>query len=331
MRARAATVGTDIDRANPIGEPAGDNVTNRFLDLLTSDRGRPVVVAHRGASALAPENTLEAARLGWQAGADAWELDVQLTRDGVAVVVHDETLVRTTDVAARFAGDARSACGFRVLDFDWRDLQTLDAGSWFVEVLPEPREEGIVDRQGSIRIPTLAEALRLTADLNWLVNIEIKSFPESPPGLVEAVLDVITQTGTADRVLLSSFDHRDLTQVAELLPRCYPGLGLVPRGVLTANPLVQPHRYVRELVGAQTYHVSTQCLGADSIEYRCRATAAALCGADIDGLKSYGIPILVYTVNDGARAGLAEHLAEIGVDGLFSDDPATILSRFRSS
>jgi glycerophosphoryl diester phosphodiesterase len=318
-------------------------VTNRFLALLRSDCGRPLVVAHRGASALAPENTLEAARLGWQAGADAWELDVQLTRDGVAVVVHDETLVRTTDVAARFAGDARSACGFRVLDFDWCEILTLDAGSWFHDMSPAPRsatgfgssgiiipEESTLDRVALIRIPTLVEALRLTADLDWLVNVEIKSFPESPPGLVEAVLNAIEQTGTADRVLLSSFDHQDLRHVAEWLPLVYPGIGFMPRGVLTANPLVQPHRYVRELVGAQTYHVSAQCLGADSVEYRFRRSAAALRGREIEGVKSYGIPILVYTVNDSARGGLAEHLAELGVDGLFSDDPASILTLFGS-
>jgi glycerophosphoryl diester phosphodiesterase len=324
-------VGTDSDRSNLVGEPVGDDVTNRFLDPLTSNRGRPLVVAHRGASAHAPENTLEAARLGWEAGADAWELDVQLTRDGVAVVVHDETLTRTTDVAAQFRGDERCARGFRVLDFDWCEIRTLDAGSWFHEVPRAPREEGAFDRPNLIRIPTLAQALRLTADLNWLVNVEIKSFPESPTGLVEVVLNAIEQTGTADRVLLSSFDHHDLRHVAELLPRAYPGLGFVPRGVLTANPLLQPHRYVRELVGAQTYHISAQCLGADSVEYRRRPSPATLRGGDIDGLKSYGIPILVYTVNDGARGGLAEHLAELGVDGLFSDDPARILSLFRSS
>jgi glycerophosphoryl diester phosphodiesterase len=189
----------------------------------------------------------------------------------------------------------------------------------------------MLDRAGQVRIPTLAEALSLTADLDWLVNVEIKSFPESPPELVEAVLNAIEQTGTADRVLLSSFDHRDLRYVAELLPGSYPGLGFVPRGVLTANPLVQPHRYVRELVGAQTYHISAECLGADSVEYRRRASAEALRGEEIEGLKSYGIPILVYTVNDGARGGLAEHLAELGVDSLFSDDPASILSLFGSA
>ena len=70
--------------------------------------------------------------LGWEAGAEAWELDVQITRDGVAVVFHDETLSRTTDVADRFGGDPRGQDGFRLAEFDWCEIASLDAGSWFV-------------------------------------------------------------------------------------------------------------------------------------------------------------------------------------------------------
>ena len=84
---------------------------NRFLTLLKARGPDPVIVAHRGDSFRAPENTLEAARLAWQAGADAWELDVQLTRDGVPIVLHDESLLRTTDVATRFKDDPRATDG----------------------------------------------------------------------------------------------------------------------------------------------------------------------------------------------------------------------------
>src|SRR3984957_6809237 len=112
---------------------------NRFLDLLKSSRNHPVVVAHRGDSFHAPENTLEAARLAQQAGADAWELDVQLTRDGVPVVLHDESLLRTTDVATRFKDDPGGRAGFRVSDFDFEEIRSLDAGSWFVAADGGPR------------------------------------------------------------------------------------------------------------------------------------------------------------------------------------------------
>ena len=105
---------------------------NRFLALLRARGADPVIVAHRGDSIRAPENTLEAGRLAWQAGAAAWEIDVQLTRDNVPVVLHDESLLRTTDVAARFPDDPRGRAGFRVGDFDYDEIRKLDAGSWFV-------------------------------------------------------------------------------------------------------------------------------------------------------------------------------------------------------
>jgi glycerophosphoryl diester phosphodiesterase len=216
---------------------------NRFLSLLRTPRASPVVIAHRGDSSHAPENTLEAASLGREAGAVAWEFDVQLTRDGVPVLLHDESLLRTTDVARRFAGDPRGRDGFRISDFDLDEIATLDAGSWFVADGGGPRsarEFGNIDRldpadlahfrSGSVRIPTLEDALIFTREQGWLANVEIKSFPDRPPGLVRRILDLISETGTADRILLSSFDHDDVV-AARRDDRRY-GLG-----VLLATPI----------------------------------------------------------------------------------------------
>ena len=312
-----------------------------FLDLLRSRDRLPLVLAHRGDSIHAPENTLEAAMLGWEAGAEAWELDVQLTRDGVAVVFHDETLSRTTDVADRFGGDSRGRDGFRLVDFDWCEIASLDAGSWFVADPATERSAaafGTLEnmdgsrrahyRSGRVRVPTLADALMLTADRDWLVNVEIKSFPGNPPGIVEAVLEAITRTGTASRVLLSSFDHRDIARIPCLIPPTRRNLLGIPRGILVATPLFRPHAYLAEIVGAQTFHASANCLGSESIGYRQRRTAEALWSDGIAELRSREVPILVYTVNDHQPGGLADHLAELGVDGLFTDDPVGMRSRF---
>ena len=110
-------------------------MANRFMDLLKSKRRAPVVVAHRGDSFHAPENTLEAGRATREAGAPAWEIDVQLTRDGVPVLLHDESLKRTTDVASKFAGDPRGKAGWYVFDFDWREVESLDADAPAVPAL----------------------------------------------------------------------------------------------------------------------------------------------------------------------------------------------------
>jgi len=299
------------------------------------------VLAHRGDSFHAPENTLEAAMLAWEAGAEAWELDVQLTRDDVAVVFHDETLSRTTDVAARYHGDPRSRDGFRVADFDWCEIAALDAGSWFVADAAGERSAaafGTLEnldgarkaryQSGRVRVATLADALKLTADCDWLVNVEIKSFPGNPPGIVEAVLEAIARTGTASRVLLSSFDHRLIARIPRLVPPARQTLLDIPRGILVATPLFRTHAYLTEIVAAQTFHASAQCFGSGSIGYRHLRTAEALWSDDMAELRSRGIPVLVYTVNDHQPGGLADHLAELGVAGLFTDDPVGMRALF---
>jgi len=307
---------------------------NRFRDWFRSRRQGPLIVAHRGDSSHAPENTLEAGRCGHEAGAEAWEIDVQLSRDGVPVVIHDESLLRTTDVARRFAADPRAASGFFVSDFDLEEILMLDAGAWFLEPGGGPRSAagfGTIARldaevrercaSGAIRIPTLDEALRLTSRLDWMVNVELKSFPNTNPAVLDAVLSDIDTTETADRVLISSFDHADIARAAHLRPD-------IATGVLAATPLARPEAYVRELVGADFFHPSTAVLGADADAYRRRPSPWALRASDLMALRERGIPVLVYTVNDARRGGLAAHLVEAGVAGLFGDDPGRLRALF---
>jgi glycerophosphoryl diester phosphodiesterase len=305
---------------------------NRFLALLRLPTDGLLIVAHRGDSFHAPENTLEAAHLGRESGAEAWELDVQSTRDGVPVVFHDESLLRTTDVAVRFAGDARGRDGFRISDFDFDEIRTLDAGSWFVEDRGGPRSArdfGTLDRldpariahfrSGAVLVPTLEEALIFTREHDWLVNVEIKSFPDHPPGLVERVLEVIAATGTADRVLISSFDHTDLVE-AEQEGRRYA------LGILLATPIHRLPDYAIDSVHADTVHLSTEVLGAESLAYRRARNAGSLRHDVVAALEARGLPTLVYTVNHQAGGELGRHLAEIGVAGLFTDDPRGLKS-----
>jgi glycerophosphoryl diester phosphodiesterase len=303
---------------------------NRFLALLQAPRERSLIVAHRGDSFHAPENTLEAARLAQEAGADAWEFDVQLTRDGVPIVIHDESLLRTTDVAIRFAGDPRGRDGFRVSDFDLEEIRKLDAGSWFVTGgggYRSARDFGTLDqlepaavehlRSGSVRVPTLEEALIFTREQDWLANVEVKSFPDHPAGLVDQALKVIDATGTADRALISSFDHDDI--VAARRDGRSHGLG-----ILLVTPIHRLPEYTVDTVGADTVHVSTEILGAESVAYRRNRGAQSLRRDIITALEERGIPILVYTVNHQADGKLARHLVEIGAAGLFTDDPKGI-------
>lgn len=300
------------------------------------DPARPWVIAHRGDSAHAPENTLEAAQLGWEAGAAAWELDVRLTRDGVPVVLHDETLRRTTDAPRRFAGDPRAAAGFLVADFDLGEIQALDAGGWFLDPAPgldpehPPRTAagfGSLERldprrrawyaAGRVRVPSLAQALALTAELDWLVNVELKSSFTGDPALVDAALAEVDRAGAAGRAWISSFDHADVARVARLRPE-------IGTGILTSTPLNRPSWYVRDGVGASAYHCAARALGAETAAGRRGPSAGALRTRDLDALRVAGIPVFVFTVNDARPGGLADRLAEAGTAGLFTDDPGAL-------
>lgn len=152
---------------------------------------RPQVVAHRGASGEAPENTLTAFRRALEMGVDAVELDVHLCADGEAVVIHDFLVDRTTDAKGL------------VNDLPLDALRRLDAGRWFGEEF------------AGERIPTLAEALELLRPVR--VVIEIKNGPIFYPGIAERVADLVRETGHR-AVTVSSFDHPVLLEVKAHAP-----------------------------------------------------------------------------------------------------------------
>lgn len=310
-----------------------DRAGNRFR---TSPRPRPWVIAHRGDSFHAPENTLEAAKRAWDVGADAWELDVRLTRDGVPIVIHDQSLVRTTNVAQEFAGDPRAASDFLVNAFDLAEIRTLDAGRWFLDPAGAPRTAAAFgtleqlsagDRawyaSGEVKVPTLADALLLTCRLDWMVNIELKCASIDVPECLSIVLGVIASSGAADRVEVSSFDHGD---VAEVVRRC-PELAT---GVLVSRSLYQPQRYVRELVGADAYHPSAEAIGAPPGATEGPLGTGRLRIRDLNDLAFAGVPVYVYTANDTSDGGLADRLAGAGVAGLFTDDPRSLVAHWRA-
>ena len=180
-------------------------------------RQRPLNIAHRGASSIAPENTLEAAQRAFEAGADMWELDVHLSRDRVPVVIHDESLRRTTNVGERFPDDPRKKSGYLVRDFDLAELRTLEAGAWFARRTGDRKDIPDSDRkwyaEGHVKLPTLREALQLTKDRGFSVNVEIKNSPSYYEGIEKRTVELIRELDMAASVLISSFDHECIVRV----------------------------------------------------------------------------------------------------------------------
>lgn len=152
--------------------------------------GRPLVLAHRGARLEAPENTLPAFRRALELGADGAELDVQLTRDGAAIVLHDATLERTSDGQGPVARATLA------------ELRRLDAGSWFGRAF------------AGTRLCTLAEALEVLAPAAR-VNVELKG-PAGKGMLAARVLEAVRGAGLAERAILSSFSLAHLVRLRRL-------------------------------------------------------------------------------------------------------------------
>lgn len=175
-------------------------------------------LAHRGYPLRHPENTLRGFRAAMDLGFTHLELDVQLTRDGVPVVIHDPTVDRTTN--------GKGPVG----SFTLRELRELDAGS-------------------GERIPTLEEALRLAKD-RMIVDIELKQTGDAYPGMEEAVLDVVRREGVREQVFLTSFDHYAIERARTLDAEIE--LGLVIYG---ATPAVFPYMAEHRLRYLSVKHV----------------------------------------------------------------------------
>ena len=173
------------------------------------------VIAHRGASAVAPENTLPAFHAAHALGAVEAELDVQLSRDGVVVLFHDQTLDEKTN--------GRGA----VRDMDWASLRSLDIGAWFDRAHPDVEER--FAGTGLITLDTLFEELgdRL------FYHVELKVPDEELP---RRTLEVIDAHGLRGGVLLTSFDFAQLERVRGLAPEL-PTCLLVERLPLRSEPL----------------------------------------------------------------------------------------------
>jgi glycerophosphoryl diester phosphodiesterase len=170
------------------------------------------IIAHRGARSLAPENTLAAARKAHAVGADLWETDVAVSADGQLFLMHDDSMMRTTDVAQKFPDRVPAAFSTYTL----AEIRTLDAGSFFERDDPfgtvaagAVTPEELASYRGE-KVPTLREALELTLALDFRMNLELKAQPRPNDDFdeVSAVLALVDAVGIGpDHLLFSSANH----------------------------------------------------------------------------------------------------------------------------
>lgn len=171
--------------------------------MLLTELPKPAIIAHRGASAHAPENTLAAFKAALQQNADAIELDAKLTADGQVVVIHDQSVDRTTPNTGR------------VDELRLSELRKLDAGSHFDIAF---QGEGI---------PTLEEVFKAVGQLT-LINVELTNYAAPTDDLPDRVADLVRQHRLQQRVLFSSFNPIALVRIHRQVPEAPIGLLALP-------------------------------------------------------------------------------------------------------
>jgi glycerophosphoryl diester phosphodiesterase len=266
---------------------------------------KPLVIAHRGARSLAPENTLAAARKALEVGADMWELDVAVTADGELVLMHDDTLDRTCNAKDAFPGRAP----WQVWDFTLAEIQTLDCGSWFNASDPfDQIQAGNVsqDAQRSYTgepAPTLRAALEFTRENDWRVNVELKAQPSAilDSMIIEKAVDLIEELGMDDngQVVISSFNHDYLRVIRDRNAN-------IPLQAITSQLIRDLPEY---LAG----------LGAQACNPRWNTWSYARLGE----LQEQGVRFNVWTVNDELTL---RALINTGVHGIITDFPQTLIA-----
>ena len=245
----------------------------------------PLIVAHRGASAVVPENTLAAFQRAVECGADGIEFDVRLAGDGVPVVIHDQTLERTAGQPGR------------VSDVTSDELSRTDVGTWFnranIEMAAPEFEQQTV--------PTLRETLDILAGFSGRIYVELKSEEPDILPLCRAVADIIVNSPLLLQIVVKSFRLAAIPAMRTLCPD------------VTTAALFEPG--IKTIL-RKKHHILTIAreLGADELSiHRSLATHELVTAAE-----QAGFPVAVWTVDEPKWLTKA---VETGIYALITNDP----------
>ncbi len=255
--------------------PGAPDITNRNF----------LVIAHRGASAEAPENTLAAFKKAAEAGVDVIELDVHLSADGVPVVIHDARADRTTSLKGL------------VSSFTAEELSAADAGSWFGQAFAgEP-------------VPSLATVLQqVKGHHKWLVELKNDSEGNLYPLLSQKVAEVLAETGHTRQAMVQAFDSRYLYQLHDL------DTGLQLQKLVVAEwPVAGVYFDTSFKAGS---------LEKEPFFMAVNPFYRSLTRSKIERAHRRGVKVFPYTVN--IERDMRKLLA-MGVDGIITNYPATLL------
>lgn len=252
-------------------------------------RNLPLIIAHRGASFYAPENTLAAFRMAVDAGADGVEFDVQLAQDGVPVVMHDATLDRT------------AAQRSEVLSLTSCELGKIDVGTWFNRKYPKRADPLFTNET----IPTLPQTLQFLRSYDGLIYIELKADKGNFRELVKAVCDSVRNSPLLRRIILKSFNLVLIPEIKNYLPKVQTAALFGP----TLKDFLRRRKNIIEL--------AREC-GADQVSLHYSLAT----GRVVSFANSEQMPVTIWTT-DGPR--WIARSRELGIKALITNDPAKML------
>jgi glycerophosphoryl diester phosphodiesterase len=256
---------------------------------MNSNTDKPLIIAHRGASRLAPENTRAAFQKAIDAGAEGIEFDVRLAKDGIPVIFHDFSLKRIC---------LRSG---RVSDLTAAELEKLDAGTWFNLRNPHANEKFSAEI-----IPTFAQLLDFLKDYKGLLYVELKcAGPEVAP-LVESVCRIIAESAFLPQVKLCSFKLNAIALAKKFLPAVKTAALFQPR----INTILRGRSHLLE---------KAEICEADELSLHYSMASKKM----IEKAKARGFPVTIWTADS---ATWVKRAADFGIDAIITNDPARLLS-----
>jgi glycerophosphoryl diester phosphodiesterase len=253
---------------------------------------RPLIIAHRGASAVAPENTLAAFNRAIADGAEGIELDVRITKDGVPVVHHDGNLKRTSG----------SELLIRELTADV--LAGMDVGSWFGSIAPGHWK----DEYAKERIPTLASVLDHFRDFDGLIYVELKADEgEDLESMVGAVCNTIRDSARPSRVVVKSFRLAFIPQLRSICPGLRTAALFAPK-IMT---ILRKEKYLVDLAVE---------FGADELSVHYSLATKKL----MKKASKHRLPVTIWTVD---HPRWLRRAIRLGVQNVITNNPSRLLVR----
>ncbi len=258
---------------------------------MSSETSVPLIVGHRGASALAPENTLAAFRRAVGDGAEGLEFDVRLARDGVPVVIHDETLVRTGKINAL------------VSELTAAQLAGVDVGSWF----SPPALTPLNPEFAAETVPTLARTLEFLADFRGLLFIELKCGERDVEPLTDAVCDVLKTSPLLPQAIVKSFKLAVIPRVKMRLPGAATAALFAPKMM----NILRKEKYLVNIA---------EEFGADELSIHYSLATRKL----TESAGKCGLPVNIWTADNPrwVKKGI-----RLGLKSIITNDPARLLAR----